>query len=835
MHFKKINKEKVKRVITKSINVILTLAILNLLAGNFGIFSSLYTHAIAFFLLVAVAIININFRRVFNIIRAAKKGVIEQTILGFIFIVLSITILLAFSSGELWLIQLPLFILGIDLIIRATDEKKPELFLLSFMCFSYALFFIILQNIPQLFMILEQFSLSISQIVSNLANPVSLGASSSGLWIALAFVFSLFTIFIFSEKKRDKKHLLISIGCFFGIAIGWIIFILIQSLYPFENLTDRINAQYMLFIMNAVVSIPYLLKVKTKTLNLQFPSLKDGKSKTKWKVAVLCILLFFSVFFLTIYPPNISSVDKKNVAIYRPGIGVGLVDLPEYGNYGRYAAGFFGLLPQHLDSFNYDVEMINENITQEILERNDILVIINLNETFSSDTLDVIWNFVENGGSLLVLGDHTDIGGIMDPLNTLLEPVAIEFKFDSAIPAKSQWKSCYHLMHHPITEGIATHNEISISVGASLNIDITKGGFPIILGKGGFSDIGNYLDPERSYLGDYEYNLNEQLSDVVLVAGAYYGSGRVVVFGDTSSFQNMALPNSNPLISNVFSWLTSTSTVVFSYLWIGVSLILLIVAIFVFTKLGMKFYVVLPIVLCISLVVSSIINPIMVGDSIPSGPIFYIDSSHGERINIEPYNDDSTDGLMLNFARNEYSNGSRYLPFMLKDFSEERILQSKVVAIIAPTKEFTSSEADFIEEFISNGGLLILSTGFQEKHSVQKILDKFDLDILGIPLGPVPYIEENQSAHMYEPLFVDSWPIQIIDDANLQIFYNVEFGEETYPLVVFKKYVSGGILLVSDSQFLLDKNLESLYNYWPGNIEFIKNIIEELKTEGVPQ
>jgi hypothetical protein len=49
-------------------------------------------------------------------------------------------------------------------------------------------------------------------------------------------------------------------------------------------------------------------------------------------------------------------------------------------------------------------------------------------------------------------------------------------------------------------EGIETAREVEISVGASLDINITSA-FPIILGKGGFSDTGNYKDLERSFLG----------------------------------------------------------------------------------------------------------------------------------------------------------------------------------------------------------------------------------------------------------------------------------------------------------------------------------------------
>jgi hypothetical protein len=46
---------------------------------------------------------------------------------------------------------------------------------------------------------------------------------------------------------------------------------------------------------------------------------------------------------------------------------------------------------------------------------------------------------------------------------------------------------------------------------------------------------------DRSYLGDRRHNPGEKIGDLVLVAEARYGNGRMLVFGDTSPFQNGAL------------------------------------------------------------------------------------------------------------------------------------------------------------------------------------------------------------------------------------------------------------------------------------------------------
>ena len=46
------------------------------------------------------------------------------------------------------------------------------------------------------------------------------------------------------------------------------------------------------------------------------------------------------------------------------------------------------------------------------------------------------------GGSLLVLGDHTDVFGLMRGFNTLLGPLGIRFRFDSAYKARETWRGC---------------------------------------------------------------------------------------------------------------------------------------------------------------------------------------------------------------------------------------------------------------------------------------------------------------------------------------------------------------------------------------------------------
>lgn len=804
-------------------------------AGNFGVYNPIVTRIVAFLLMASIFFLNIRIPAFFHTLKHLRGQYGRDVVSGLLLMIISAVLLFLFSIKEVWLVQLPLYLIGLNILLQGTGNKRNDPFILVFISFFYAFFIVLLQNIPVLFSLFQQFSILVSKSVGAATKPMVLGASASGLWMLFSFLLFLITLFIFSENRKDKwKGFWIT---FFALCIGWIFYLVIQGYFPFYFIVDKMNFSYVLFIINMVILFPFLLK--TKMVTFHAPSLnifKGKKQREKWGAIAICFLVFLSGVFLTVFIVMGTSPEKNNIAIYLRGTTVGAYDLPEYGKYGEESSGFFGALPQYLRSFGYTVEMINETITSTHLERNKVLVFINLGETFTNETLTLIWDFVKNGGGLLVLGDHTDIGGIMHPLNTLLEPVGIRYRFDSAVPIKGQWESCVSFLHHPITEGVETAKDFGVSIGASLDVDITKSAFPIIIGKGGFSDTGSYLTP-GSFLGDYNLNPGEQLGDVTLVAGAYYGQGRILVFGDTSEFQNVALSKSSHFIMNIFTWLSSTSNAFFFYVQIGTSLILFCVAVALFRMLRGEFFYLVPIFFCSAIIFSSAVNPVIMREQVPTGPLCYIDISHGERVDKGFYNDESISGLTLNLLRNEYKEEQRYLPLQLKVFSKEKIQECKILMIIAPTEPFTGDEITSIRDFVSQGGLLILSVGYPDIAGSSGLLETFGFDILPTPLGPIPFVEYNITPPRNEPRFVDSWPISFhnTNTNETTILYKVNFSGTLYSLIIFKRYDQGGVLLISDSQFLLDKNLESLNDYWPGNINLLRNILAEIKTQGVPQ
>ena len=854
-----IDKKVLKSSILYFLNITLVLISLNFLSNNFYIIDIAIMHISTLYLLLALLILNLPFKKIYNTL---KNGKIENNstftiLIGFCFIVFSFFILVATKILLLWLAAIPILLSGLDITLKGIKIKRNEFFLLSIFSLTYAIFYLLIQKIPEFWYLMQRFSLAVSSLIGSfIGKSMALGPSVSGFWILIIFFIMLFVAFFLSPMKKSQslKFILSIIGLF----IVWIIYLIILGFIEFESKNDVLNLHFIVFFLCFIPIFFYLFKSnikEKKIINLKHKKINIKKIIKNGMVWAL-LFLFLSTVILTIFLGLEGNDSEKKTKIMFYGQNMlGSWDIPEYGKYGREASGMFGLLPIYLNSSGFEnIFLVNnittflnmnapvqENITKyvnltdyiKIIESNkvtanllqdiDIFVITSINKTFSIDEKEVIWDFVKKGGSLLVSGDHTNVGNTQEPLNDLLTPVDISFQFDSALPldSKFKWLTCYQLIHHPITSNIISLNEIQISVGASLST--SPNAIPLVIGRYGLSDEGDPFNKDIAYLGDYEYNWGEQLGDLILAAATYYGDGKVIVFGDTSTFQNSALPYSYPFIYNVISWLKSEQTGTTKSVQNGVSIFLLIIALIIILvdKKANTHYSIIPLVFILALIIAIMINAIIIPDMQMSGNVVYIDASHNERFNLEPFTEKSVNGFILNLNRNGY------LPLISREFSKEKIEKSKFLIIIAPTQSFNSDELEFLHQYMSSGGIIILSTGYTDKEAVSSILEKYDLDIINVPLGPFPYVEENPEEFENEPRFVDSWPI-IFNENIGQSYYNFTWIND-YHLMVFVKQGKGGLLLISDSQFLLDKNIESIYDYWPGNIILLKHIIDETK------
>jgi len=843
-------------------NVICILLVLNMLSTNFGFVSVSSLHLIALFLLLGVVLLNLPLRQTIRNLTKTNPSIMKLLI-GCSLCLFGFLLLIGTKTHLLWVCSVPVILSGLDLSLQGIDRRRNELHLLAITSFVYGLVFLLLHAIPSIWYLYQQTSLVVSQAIGVLTNtPSVLGPTTSGLEILLVAIIFLICSFLPSPRKTRKDIFWFCL-CIIGLCIVWFFYLLLLNLISYPS-GDALNLHLLFFLLCFIPAFGFLLRSHVKEIAVTIPQKNHLKRYLKSGAVWAAVLLFLSTSILTLFITGGSLPTEEQTVVFYADHMVGTWDVPEYGKYGKDAVGMFGLWPIYLSTLGYKTELLAGNTTQFLnvtqppaqnitrymnltdyttvreirtltettLSQASVFVVSNLNISFSKQEQAIIWDFVHKGGSLLVIGDHTNVGGMQSPLNELLSPVGIQYRFDAALPfdEKLKWLTCTHLLYHPITAPLISPAELQYGIGASLQLSSTS--FPIIVGSSVLSDDGNLSNGDIAYLGDYEYNKGEQLGDVILVAGAYYGEGKVLVFGDTSSFQNAALPFSYRFVQSSFAWLHNQQTGTTSMFQTGVSLMLLIgaVLVFWFFKNPTISFAWFPLLLCIALLLSISLNPLSLTTTTPdlSDNIVYIDRSHGERFSMESFTDNSVNGLIVNLERNNF------LPLLLSDFSKEEIAKSDLIIFNAPTAAFTADEVTFLQSYMTNGGVVLLATGYEDKEASLPLLQAFAMDIEPTPLGPVPYVEENITLYQNEPRFVDSWPVSFQHNQTTS-FYNFTWNDLTFHLVVFINYGAGGLLLIGDSQYLLDKNLESIYDYWPGNILFIKYLLDELSlTEGQP-
>ncbi|HIH00088.1 MAG TPA: hypothetical protein HA258_05840 [Thermoplasmata archaeon] len=836
-------------------NVICILLTLTVLSSSFGFVTASSQHLIGIFLMLGVVLFNFPFHLTLRHLSKTNPH-LQSLLIGILLSLFGFVLLVIAKTDLLWVCSIPVILSGLSLCLFGMDHQRNELHLLAVVSFSYSLVFLLLQTIPTLWFLYQQSSLLITHAVGFFTGaPLSLGPTNSGagiLLVSLAFLFSSFCV----KSRKTRRDLLLLCLWIAVLGILWFLYLLLLRLITYAS-ADSLKLHPLFFILCLIPVFGILLRYRASETAKETMSQKNNlKHHLKNGVVWAAVLLFLSTFVLTVFITGGSTPVEQQIIVFYGDHMVGTWDVPEYGKYGKDAVGMFGLWPICLTTFGYETEIlvgnrnqflnvtqaVPQNITRylnltdyttiretsqvsvSLLDDATIFVVSNLNVSFSEQERSIIWEYVKKGGSLLVIGDHTNVGGMQEPLNELLAPVGIRYRFDAALPfdEKFKWFTCTQLLHHPLTASLMSLDELQYGVGASL--DLSPSAYPLIIGSSVLSDNGNRSNGDIAYLGDYEYTQGEQLGDVILVAGTSYGAGKVLVFGDTSMFQNPALPFSYRFLQSSFSWLASNQTGTTNVLQIGISLLFLFGAVLVyyFFKKNTIAFAWFPFLLCLSVVLSATLNPLLLTTTRQdTGTIVYIDASHNERFSLESFTDDSLNGLNLNLERNNLH------PRILREFSEDAILGSSMIIFNAPTAAFTPEEVRFLQSYMTQGGIVLLATGYEDKEASLPLLKPFGMDIESTPLGPVPYVEENLSLYQNEPRFVDSWPVTFPANQTTS-YYNFTWNDLTFHLVVFLQHGAGGLLVIGDSQYLLDKNLESIYDYWPGNILFVKYLLDEL-------
>ncbi|MFZ1947203.1 MAG: DUF4350 domain-containing protein [bacterium] len=435
-------------------------------------------------------------------------------------------------------------------------------------------------------------------------------------------------------------------------------------------------------------------------------------------------------------------------------------------------------------------------ITPEALGRMSAIVFINPTRGLEPRELESVEHFVRRGGGLLVMGDHTDIGGSREPLNSLLSFTGISFNFDSAVPLRRHWRGCLEVRGPAATASLLRGQmpeEIMAEIAVGASLEVRPPAVPLVVGRYGFSDQGDRANGGNgAYLGDLVQGRTERAGEVVLVACEEVGQGRVLVFGDTSPFQNGALVFSRELAEDAMVWVGGRGR-------------------------------------------SPAGSPVGLAWSDRTA---LIDFSLHPRASASLFAESSLGGLANCLARE----GIVAVPAPTKDtWHDPSRNRPDYIFLVSPTR-MSGDDAARLARYAEDGGQVILCAGYDEPQVCAPLLSRVGLEICDIPLGRGDGASDRSGRVAHKDAWAIRWEPRRADRAAHSQYGLTDGGTSTpggracadtsvlasafgYPTVVRVGCGRGAVTLVADGGLLLDENLEGERRANRTNVAFVRRLV----------
>jgi len=526
---------------------------------------------------------------------------------------------------------------------------------------------------------------------------------------------------------------------------------------------------------------------------------------------------------------------------------------PDRDSFGRLAIGMYGMSEEYFESmgakFSRATGFSNPDesdsiyrkpkerppeITDKELADTDLLMMIYPNDPWKEGQIDRIKKYVENGGSLLLLGEHTTKSkDKKDPfkfgesrVNELLADSSVRVRFDSATFAVGGWLQSYQTIAHPTTAGIDDErNRFGSVIGASVEAgwDAT----PLLMGRWGWADPGEIGG--NAMMGNGEYDPGEKLGDVVLAVEQNYGKGRIITFGDTSSFTNGITIGSHLYTSRLFGYMAGNVSSP-QAMWrqiLGGLLAVGLIALLVWTRqplqialAGAALAAALTICTATAYKAASVLPD---GRLKKPNNLAYIDTTHMESYSPESWRPEGMMGLNQTLMRDGY------LTLNLPEFTKERIERAGLIVSVAPAREFSPAERDIVRSFVKNGGIFICTVGYEQSGPSSSLLADFGFAIghksdnpnkpgpEPQPMGhfKVPYVQSRDGKKQAYVRYHSSWPIAYTGEPGeaRTIAYGRRMHGTDYPCIMFRRFGDGKFVVIGDTSFAMNKNLERKDGY----------------------
>ena len=234
--------------------------------------------------------------------------------------------------------------------------------------------------------------------------------------------------------------------------------------------------------------------------------------------------------------------------------------------YGHLSGYNYYCIYDYLSRF-YETSRLTVPVSSPALSDCDVLMIKVPTRAFSDQEIEAIRRFVEQGGGLLLIGEHTNVFGTGAYLNPIAEAFGFRFRYDCLFGIDSVFEQQYRrpAVPHPIVQHMPP-----LDFATSCSIEpLSLAGRAVIFDTGLKNAMADYhVD---NFYPQPEDDAEMRYGAFVQLWAARCGRGRVVGFADSTIFSNFSTfePGKLELMMGMVEWLNHRSRLADPRPWLG--------------------------------------------------------------------------------------------------------------------------------------------------------------------------------------------------------------------------------------------------------------------------
>ena len=479
---------------------------------------------------------------------------------------------------------------------------------------------------------------------------------------------------------------------------------------------------------------------------------------------------------------------------------------------------------RYLRSIGYEPVILDKPLTRDTLSDISVLIIETPEDELTGREIEAVTEFVEKGGGLFVLGDHTNIMNCYLTLNPLLHKFGLHLNFD------------YSMLWEPHFASLAGFDSVEETAGATLRIDRMDALIFYSLKYTTWADLGDWKATHHVYMGDIAPQKNEDYGVLPICAAVNYHKGRVVAIANSDSLSGANLLYNYDFIVRLIKYLDHENSF-FKDVWFRLLLFVLILFGIVRTRsLALK-----PFVFCLAVVLILVqVQALVPVSTMPQNNPIALDVGHA---NVEGYGSPHQyKNVFLAMFAQHYG----FNPVLVQEVPKD-MQRYKAYVTMGPGLPFSDAEVNRLREYVENGGFMLVCDGYHMEtpmnhtnEAANSLLRDFDISLRGELLGEVSYFKN--TTWNYTPAYrietkieakpVDS-PLMQDVEGNITLYSAVEVQGGTpiavynsTPVIVVKNIGQGQLVVVGDHTILRNfVKYEPVFSFPDPELKrFIENI-----------